>query len=78
VVPGDETYSTITFQVKYSTTKMKKLMDAFAQKQNLDVKTFRFCFNEIRISGDETAKQLEMEEGDEIDVYLEQTAGQLF
>ncbi len=75
VVPSDEKYSTLTFQVKYSTTKMKKLMDAFAEKQKVDVKAFRFHLDEKRISGEETAKLLEMEDGDQIDVYLHQIAG---
>lgn len=77
VVPCDETYTSLIFQVKYSTTKMNKIMDAFAKKQNIDVKTFRFCFDGKRISGDETPKLLEMDDGDAIEVYLEQLAGQL-
>jgi len=75
VVPSDDKYSTLTFQVKYSTTKLQKLMDAFAQKHNADVQTFRFHLDDKRINGDHTAKQLEMEDGDQIDVYLFQTAG---
>ncbi len=75
VVPSDSKFSTLVFQVKYSTTKMQKVIDAFVAKHDVSAHSYRFCFNGKSFSGEHTAKQLEMQDGDEIDVFLPQTAG---
>ncbi len=75
VVSNDSKYSDVGFQIKYNTTKMKKIINAYCEKHGVDKYFFVFQANGIRITGEETAKQLELEEGDEIEANLHQTAG---
>ncbi|CAI2383127.1 unnamed protein product [Moneuplotes crassus] len=56
-------------------TMLKKLMDAYCQRQGLMVSTCRFIFDGERIKETDTPDSLSMEEGDEIDLMVEQTGG---
>ena len=50
-------------------------MDAYCQRQGLSNNQCRFIFDGERIKEDDTPSTLEMENGDEIDVMVEQTGG---
>ena len=64
----------IFFKIKKS-TQLKKLMDAYCQRQGFSNNQCRFIFDGERIKDDDTPETLEMENGDEIDVMVEQTGG---
>ncbi len=64
----------IFFKIKRS-TQLKKLMDAYCTRQGLSGNQCRFIFDGERLKDDDTPDKLEMENGDEIDVMVEQTGG---
>ena len=64
----------IFFKIK-RTTQLKKLMDAYCTRQGLSQNQCRFIFDGERLKDDDTPDKLEMENGDEIDVMVEQTGG---
>ena len=66
--------SEIFFKIKKS-TQLKKLMEAYCQRQGLSNNQCRFIFDGERIKDDDTPETLEMDNGDEIDVMVEQTGG---
>ena len=64
----------IFFKIK-RTTVLKKLMDAYCTRQGVASTQCRFIFDGERLKDDDTPDKLEMENGDEIDVMVEQTGG---
>ena len=54
---------------------MGKLMNAFATRQGVNIKTVRFLFDGERIREDQTPQQLGLEDNDSIDVVMEQVGG---
>ena len=56
-------------------TAMGKLMNAFATRQGVNIKTVRFLFDGERIREDQTPQQLGLEDNDSIDVVMEQVGG---
>ncbi|KAK2464964.1 hypothetical protein APHAL10511_003040 [Amanita phalloides] len=67
---GDEVY----FKIKRS-TKLSKLQGAYANKVGKDVSSIRFLYDGSRIQDDDTPASLDMEDGDTIDVMVEQVGG---
>ncbi|KAF8633118.1 hypothetical protein AX15_001499 [Amanita polypyramis BW_CC] len=67
---GDEVY----FKIKRS-TKLSKLQGAYANKVGKDVGSIRFLYDGVRIQDDDTPASLDMEDGDTIDVMVEQVGG---
>jgi len=67
---GEEVF----FKIK-NTTQLKKLMDAYCQRQSLKANNVRFLFDGERLHENQTPKDLNMENGDEIDVVIEQVGG---
>ena len=67
---GDET----TFKVK-KTTKMHKVLEAFASRKGLSKDAIRFMLDGSRVDGNETPASLDLEENDQIDCHLEQQGG---
>jgi len=63
----DESSREMVFSVSPS-TKLRKLMMNYSKRLELDVSCFKFIFDGRRILEDETVKQLEMEDGDTINV----------
>lgn len=57
------------------TTPLSKLMNAFCQRQGVTMNSVRFLFDGSRINVDQTPKDLEMEDGDTIDVMVQQEGG---
>lgn len=57
------------------TTPLGKMKKAFAQRHGLILKSIRFLHDGIHVSDTATADELEMEDGDSIDVFFEQLGG---
>lgn len=66
----------VFFKIKKS-TPLKKLMDAYCERQSLNPTSARFLYEGQRLSSDQTPKELEMEDNDVIDVALQQVGGSL-
>jgi len=67
---GDEVF----FKIKRN-TKMSKLKGAYAQRVGKDVQTIRFLYDGERLGEEDTPASLEMQDGDTIDVMVEQVGG---
>mmetsp|Transcript_22628 Transcript_22628/g.33082 ORF Transcript_22628/g.33082 Transcript_22628/m.33082 type:complete len:100 (+) Transcript_22628:86-385(+) len=67
---GEETY----FKIK-KTTKMDKVFQTYAQRKGVQVNSLRFLLDGERIQGEQTPKQLELDDQDQIDCMLEQMGG---
>ena len=64
----------VHFRIKM-TTPMSKLFEAYCERQGTAREHVRFLFDGARIADENTAKTLEMEDGDCIDAVLAQTGG---
>lgn len=62
------------FKVK-KTLPLQRIFDAYAEKQGKNVKDLRFTSDGNRIKGNMTAEQLGLEDGETIEVFLEQLGG---
>ncbi|KAN0118959.1 ubiquitin-like protein SMT3 [Russula decolorans] len=67
---GEEVF----FKVKY-TTKLSKLLGAYANKVGKDVNSIRFLYDGKRFNDDNTPASLEMEDDAVIEVMVEQLGG---
>ncbi|KAJ1634705.1 ubiquitin-related domain-containing protein [Pavlovales sp. CCMP2436] len=67
----------ILFKCKM-TTQLSKLMNAFCQRQGVTMQSVRFLFDSEQIALGQTPRDLEMADGDLIDVFVEQTGGMRF
>jgi len=67
---GDE----MLFKVK-KTTKMSKIMDAYAQRRGVGADNLRFVYDGQRVNKEATPKMMEMDDDDQIDVTLETVGG---
>ena len=59
------------------TTQMGKLKMSYSERVGAPIASLRFLFDGKRLNDDETPKSLEMEQDDVIEVYQEQTGGEL-
>ncbi|KAL6553391.1 Small ubiquitin-related modifier 2 [Orobanche gracilis] len=64
----------VFFRIKRS-TQLKKLMNAYCDRQSVDFSSIAFLFDGRRLRAEQTPNELEMEDGDEIDAMLHQTGG---
>ncbi|MCJ1338175.1 hypothetical protein MMC09_003460 [Bachmanniomyces sp. S44760] len=64
----------VFFKIK-RTTALKKLMDAFCDRQGKDAKTVRFLFDGTRVQATDSPDSLEMADGDTLEVHQEQIGG---
>lgn len=64
----------IHFRLKM-TTQLLKLKKSYSTHVGVPVSGLRFLFDGKRISDDDTPKQLDMRDDDQIEVYHEQTGG---
>ncbi|EOR01432.1 hypothetical protein E3P92_00431 [Wallemia ichthyophaga] len=64
----------IQFSVK-PTTKLGKIFAAFCQRTGQDQSTVRFTFNGDRLDPDDTVKQYEMEDDDQLQAHVSQIGG---
>ena len=63
--------SELFFKMK-KTIPMSKLMNAYCQRQGVNLNAVRFIFDGSRLNSSQTPEDLEMEDGDVIDVMMEQ------
>ncbi|KAI6879179.1 hypothetical protein KC318_g18158 [Hortaea werneckii] len=66
----------IDFKLK-PITKLGKAMTAFSARLQKDTKELRFLSEGRRVLPDQTPSDLELEDGDEIDVHMEQIGGHM-
>lgn len=64
----------ISFKVKKS-TKMSKIMDAYANRRGVNVTSLRFMLDGQRVNANDTPKTLELDDGDVIEALVEQQGG---
>ncbi|XP_057765595.1 small ubiquitin-related modifier 1-like isoform X2 [Salvia miltiorrhiza] len=64
----------VFFRIKRS-TQLKKLMNAYCDRQSVDLSSIAFLFDGRRLRAEQTPDELDMEDGDEIDAMLHQTGG---
>ncbi|XP_038989743.1 small ubiquitin-related modifier 2-like isoform X1 [Phoenix dactylifera] len=69
-IDGNEVF----FRIKRS-TQLRKLMNAYCDRQSVDFNSIAFLFDGRRLRAEQTPDELEMEDGDEIDAMLHQTGG---
>ena len=69
--------SELVFKIKKN-TELKKLMDNYCSRLGISSTSWRFIYDGERIKANNTAEELQMEDGDEIDVMLEQLGGSTF
>ena len=70
----DQSGREIFFKLK-TTTPFSKMFDAYATKTRLNVAGLRFLFDGTRVNSSDTPEKLQMEDGDVIDIYMEQVGG---
>ncbi|CAH0720139.1 unnamed protein product, partial [Brenthis ino] len=66
----------VQFKIKKH-TPLRKLMNAYCDRAGLSMQVVRFRFDGQPINENDTPTSLEMEEGDTIEVYQQQTGGSL-
>ncbi|KAF2102929.1 ubiquitin family protein [Rhizodiscina lignyota] len=64
----------VFFKIKRSTA-LKKLMDAFCERQGKSPTAVRFLFDGQRVQPNDTPDTLEMTDGDTLEVHQEQVGG---
>ncbi|KAI3708596.1 hypothetical protein L2E82_37875 [Cichorium intybus] len=64
----------VFFRIKRS-TQLKKLMNAYCDRQSVELNQIAFLFDGRRLRAEQTPDELEMDDGDEIDAMLHQTGG---
>lgn len=62
------------FKIKY-TTPMSKVIKAYCVRENKAVDALRFTLHGLRIQPKDTPASLGMDDGDEIQVFVEQQGG---
>ncbi|KAI3887268.1 hypothetical protein MKX03_023478 [Papaver bracteatum] len=74
-VKNNVDHTEVDFRVRRS-SQFSKLIITYCEMKNIDIKTYRFLHDGKRLDQKQTPDQLEMEEeGDQIDVFLEQDGG---
>ncbi|RKP08882.1 ubiquitin-related domain-containing protein [Thamnocephalis sphaerospora] len=72
VVGSDQ--NEVFFKIK-KTTQLRKLMEAYCERQGKAMSSVRFLYDGSRIQPENTPNELDMEDGDSIDVMVEQIGG---
>ena len=60
--------SVVSFYVK-KTTALRKVKNSYSEKNGVESHTLRFCFEGARIGDGDTAENLQLKEGDTIEVF---------
>lgn len=74
LVDGEQ--NEIFFKIK-KTTPLRKLMEAYCDKQGKQFGTVRFIFEGTRLSANNTAEEVGLENDDIIEAKIEQTGGRV-
>ncbi|KAF2658759.1 ubiquitin-like protein-like protein SMT3 [Lophiostoma macrostomum CBS 122681] len=64
----------VFFKIK-RTTQLKKLMDAFCDRQGKNPASVRFLFDGARVQPTDNPESLDMQDGDTLEVHQEQIGG---
>jgi len=64
----------VFFKIK-RTTQLKKLMDAFCDRQGKSPQSVRFLFDGQRVQPTDNPDSLDMQDGDTLEVHQEQIGG---
>ncbi|KAH8598978.1 ubiquitin-like protein-like protein SMT3 [Bisporella sp. PMI_857] len=64
----------VFFKIK-RTTQLKKLMDAFCERQGKSPNSVRFLFDGSRVQATDSPDTLDMNDGDTLEVHQEQIGG---
>ena len=64
----------IAFKIKRN-TPFRKLIHAYCDRAKVAQNTMRFTFDGSRINDNDTPKSMDMEDGDTIEVFTQQTGG---
>ncbi|KAH7116021.1 ubiquitin-related domain-containing protein [Dendryphion nanum] len=64
----------VFFKIK-RTTQLKKLMDAFCDRQGKNIQSVRFLFDGQRVQPTDNPDSLDMQDGDTLEVHQEQIGG---
>ncbi|KAK3059296.1 hypothetical protein LTS18_011194 [Coniosporium uncinatum] len=64
----------VFFKIK-RTTQLKKLMDAFCERQGKSPQSVRFLFDGQRVNPTDNPDSLDMADGDTLEVHQEQVGG---
>ncbi|KAJ9627962.1 SUMO protein smt3 [Taxawa tesnikishii (nom. ined.)] len=64
----------VFFKIK-RTTQLKKLMDAFCERQGKTPSSVRFLFDGQRVNPTDNPESLDMQDGDTLEVHQEQIGG---
>lgn len=64
----------VHFKIKRN-TQLKKLMQAYCDRQGFQMNTIRFMFDGNHLGQETTPAELEMEDDDTIEVFQQQTGG---
>ncbi|KXL42079.1 hypothetical protein M433DRAFT_94349 [Acidomyces richmondensis BFW] len=64
----------VFFKIKRS-TQLKKLMDAFCERQGKEFRSCRFLFDGQRVNATDNPESLDMTDGDVLEVHQEQIGG---
>ncbi|KAH6667300.1 ubiquitin-related domain-containing protein [Halenospora varia] len=64
----------VFFKIK-SSSVLKKLMDAFCERQGKDRSSVRFLFNGSRVQDTDSPDTFDMQDGDTLEVHQEQIGG---
>jgi len=67
----------VFFKIKKS-TQLRKLMDAYCDRQAISPNSIRFLYDGQRVREEQTPQELDMEDNDIIDAVLQQTGGDRF
>lgn len=72
---GTHDICSFSFSLVYSYLQTKQIFDAFLQRKSLQPGSVRFLFDGERVREDQTPQELDMEDGDSLDVMMEQVGG---
>jgi len=64
----------VFFKIK-RTTALKKLMNAFCERQGKALSSVRFLFDGERVQPEDSPESLDMQDGDTLEVHQEQIGG---
>lgn len=71
----DQSNNSMIFKMKKDSS-LQKVFNAYAERAGVDVKNIRFMYDGQHIQGSTiTPKMLEMEDGDEVQAFLNQVGG---
>ena len=64
----------VVFRLK-PTTKFSKVIQSYCEREAVSPSSMRLLFDGRKVSPDDTPTSLEIEDGDSVDVMLQQTGG---